>query len=130
MQIFQPHTAGAVEGTRAHRIPVRIPEGEYIMHIRKRTYSIDERTLSAFEKAVEAGSRSLVVSDLMKKFVREGEGAKIREAVIKGLQEMNDIYLEESKAWYPLEEEVYEKANRPARTRRHHTSRIRSNTRA
>ncbi len=100
------------------------------MHLRKRTYSIDERTLTAFEKAVEAGSRSLVVNDLMRKFINEAEREKIRKEVIEGLKEMNDIYLEESRAWYPLEEEVYEKANRSARTRRHHPSRVRSHSRA
>ncbi len=36
----------------------------------------------------------------------ERERAKIRQDIIAGAKKMNDLYLEETKAWYPLEEEV------------------------
>jgi hypothetical protein len=34
------------------------------------------------------------------------EREQIRKDIIEGAKEMNDLYLEETKAWYPLEEEV------------------------
>ena len=58
------------------------------------------------------------------------EREKIRKELVSGLKEMNDLYLEESKAWYPLEEEVYEKSIRSIGPGRHHTSRLRSGKRA
>ena len=88
------------------------------MHLKKRTYSIDERTLNAFEDAVESGSRSLILSGLMRNYLAESAREKIRAAIIAGAPLVNELYLQESKAWYPLEEEVYEKSNQLA-PRRH-----------
>jgi metal-responsive CopG/Arc/MetJ family transcriptional regulator len=100
------------------------------MRLYKRTYSIEENILKAFENAVQSGNRSVVVTDLLRDYLAEKEREEIRQALITGLPEMSDLYLEESKAWYPLEEEVYEKANRVPQSRRHHTSRPRSRARA
>jgi hypothetical protein len=36
----------------------------------------------------------------------EEEREKIRRDIIEGAKEMNELYLEETEAWYPLEEEV------------------------
>ncbi len=36
----------------------------------------------------------------------EQERERIRKDIIEGAKEVNDLYLEESRAWYPLEEEV------------------------
>jgi hypothetical protein len=100
------------------------------MQLQKRTYSIEQNILKAFESAVASGTRSGVVTDLIRNYLSDKEREEIRMALITGLPEMKDLYLEESKAWYPLEEEVYEKANRNSPSRRRDTSRARSSTRA
>jgi hypothetical protein len=46
--------------------------------------------------------------------ISEQEREKIRKELVSGFKEVNDLYLEESKAWYPLEEEVYAKSLREA----------------
>lgn len=38
------------------------------------------------------------------------EREKIRTSIIQGFPLVNDLYLEESRWWYPLEEEVYLKS--------------------
>ncbi len=38
--------------------------------------------------------------------ISKKEREKIRKDIIDGAKEMNDFYLEETKAWNPLEEEV------------------------
>ena len=98
------------------------------MHLRKRTYSIEEDTLKAFEQAVEAGKRSHVLRDLMREYIAEQEREKLRARIIAAAPLVNDFYREETKAWYPLEEEVYEKS-RESRTRGHHPSRVRPSER-
>lgn len=95
------------------------------MHLRKRTYSIEEQTLRAFEKIVDPGNRSNMVTRLLRQYLEEREREAIRKDLMTGLPEMAELYLEETKAWYPLEEEVYEKATRTSRTRTDNPSRIR-----
>jgi metal-responsive CopG/Arc/MetJ family transcriptional regulator len=95
------------------------------MHLKKRTYSIDERTLKAFESLVESGNRSIIISQLMRNYLNEQARKKIREAIIAGAPLVKEEYRKESEAWYPLEEEVYEKFIQSS-ARRHSSHRVRS----
>ena len=90
------------------------------MQLQKRTYSIDQGILAAFENAVASGNRSIVIGRLLKEYLAEKEREEIRRNLIEGAPLVNDEYREESRLWYPLEEEVYAKANSastPARGR-------------
>ena len=75
------------------------------MDLQKRTYSIDRRVLAAFESAVETGNRSNVITDLLRHFLAERERRDIRRRIVEGSRTASELYLEESKAWNPLEEE-------------------------
>ena len=99
--------------------------------MQKRTYSIEENTLRAFERMVASGSRSEVITDLLRNYLAEKEREEIRAAIIAGAPLVNDLYLEESKLWYPLEEEVYAKSiNKQVAPRRRRASGARSHSRA
>lgn len=98
------------------------------MEIHKRTYSIEERTLRAFESSVESGRRSEVINALLQKFLIEREKDEIRAQLIAGAPIVEQLYREETEAWYPLEEEVYEKSEaKSTSSRRGDPSKLRSN---
>ena len=94
------------------------------MNLQKRTYSIDRAVLTAFESAVETGSRSVVVTELLRHYLADRERETIRRQIIEGSKQLSALYVEESNAWNPLEEELlkdelYEREeHRPAPRRR------------
>ena len=98
------------------------------MRLQKRTYSIEESILKAFENAVASGNRSVMITALLRNYLAEKERAEIRRTLIEGAPLVNDLYLEETMSWYPLEEEVYAKANKPASPRRHRSRHVRSHS--
>lgn len=101
------------------------------MQLQKRTYSIDQRLLRAFERSVATGSRSQVINQLLRNYLAEREKESIRTALVRGAAQMNDLYREESEAWYPLEEELYGKTA-PSTTppRRYRSRTVRPSQRA
>src|SRR5258708_1014040 len=100
------------------------------MHLQKRTYSIEEHVLRAFEKSVASGNRSVVITNLLRNYIANAERESIRNALISGAKEMNELYREESEIWNPLEEELYGKTREETSARRHRARPLRSGPRA
>ena len=101
------------------------------MHLQKRTYSIDMHVLSGFERSVVSGNRSVVITDLLRKYLADEERARIRHELIAGAKHMNGLYREESEAWSPIEQEVNGEATSKGTTARRHRARpVRSRRRA
>ena len=100
------------------------------MGLKKRTYSIDTKILRSFESAVAQGNRSVVITNLMRYYLSEQEKDRIRTQIIEGSKFVKDLYLEESKAWNPLEEELYGTHDYPDQARRHRARSARPSSRA
>ena len=106
-------------------------KGGIIMHIQKRTYSIDKQVLNGFERSVASGNRSIVVTDLLRKYLADEERKSIRQALISGAGQMNDFYREESEEWLQIEEEAnVEVSTKQPAPRRYRKSPVRSRQRA
>ncbi len=89
------------------------------MQLQKRTYSIDRAVLAAFESAVETGNRSIVITELLRHYLADRERESIRKRIVEGSKELAAMYVEESNAWNPLDEELYgSEEHRPASRRR------------
>ncbi len=81
------------------------------MRLAKRTYSLPIETLERFERRVGPGDRSAVIADLMDRWVNEHENAELRNQVIEGCREMDDVYLEMEQEFHALEEETDRELN-------------------
>jgi len=96
------------------------------MALLKRTYSLPAQTLQAFEKDVPAGQRSQVLAGLLESWLDEQRRERLRREVIKGCQEMADVYLEIEREYHPLEEEVQRGLDSESSSRRHRARPARS----
>lgn len=76
------------------------------MGLTKRTYSLPAEVIDEFEKSVMAGKRSVVLAELISKWLEEQEQLRLRSAVVEGLREMSDVYLETEQEYHSLEEEI------------------------
>lgn len=76
------------------------------MSLTKRTYSLPAESLQRFEKSVKPGKRSTVIAKLIEDWLEAQEREKFRKQIIKGCQEMSELYLEIEEEYHPLEEEV------------------------
>lgn len=72
----------------------------------KRTYSLPRETVERFEHRVGPGKRSAVVKDLVERWVDEEEKAELRNRIIEGCRDMDDVYLDMEREFHPLEEEA------------------------
>jgi metal-responsive CopG/Arc/MetJ family transcriptional regulator len=101
------------------------------MHLQKRTYSIDMHVLSGFERSVVSGNRSVVITDLLRKYLADEERARIRRELIAGAKQVNELYREESEAWSRIEQGIYgETTDEGTAARRHRARPVRPRRRA
>jgi len=73
----------------------------------KRTYSLPRTIATLFEEWVEPGKRSSVVATLLEEFADTRRKHHLRQAIIEGCSEMQEVYLELEGEFQPLEEEVH-----------------------
>ncbi len=73
----------------------------------KRTYALPEQTLKRFEREVAPGKRSAKVAELIEGWIREREREALRQNVIEGCREMNEIYLQVAKEWEGADDELW-----------------------
>ena len=88
------------------------------MNVLKRTFALPRDTVQTFERTVAVGKRSATVANLIEGWLDKRKRAALRQAVIKGCQEMAEQYLETEREYHALEEEVHSDVDRPAKTRR------------
>lgn len=75
------------------------------MPLLKRTYALPSAVLQQFEQEVEPGQRSTVVGELMREWLEQQRREQLRQDIIEGCRDMEDIYLEVEREYHPLEEE-------------------------
>lgn len=72
----------------------------------KRTYSLPSETIEKFERRVGPGKRSMVVKDIVERWVSDQEKAELREQIVEGCREMSAEYLVIENEFHALEEEA------------------------
>jgi hypothetical protein len=77
------------------------------MKLQKRTYALPPRTLKRFEEIVTSGKRSSVVAELIDTWVEEREREALRQEIIRGCQDMADIYTEIEREFHPADEALH-----------------------
>jgi hypothetical protein len=78
-----------------------------LMALLKRTYALPADTLEKFEQEVRSGERSAFIAGLIREWLEERERAALRDEIIAGLREMEDVILDTQREWDPLSEEVW-----------------------
>jgi hypothetical protein len=76
------------------------------MGLLKRTYALPGEMLESFERTVPKGKRSVLLATLIREWLHAREREKLREAIVRGCQEMGAEYLSQEREYHPLEEEV------------------------
>ena len=77
-------------------------------HVRtaaKRTYSLDSRLVSRFEKLVPVGERSQTIGDLLARRVEEIEQDRLNAEIREGLAYMTEVYAETAVEWRSVDAE-------------------------
>ena len=85
------------------------------MGSRKRTYVLPPDLLEKFEKEVEPGRRSAVITELLSRWLDERQ--QLRAHVIEGCHEMAEVMLEIERELQPLDEEIDRALDSPSPTR-------------
>jgi hypothetical protein len=76
------------------------------MGLLKRTYALPPETVMSFERNVPKGKRSVLLAALMREWLQERERVRLRQAIVRGCQEMGAEYLAMEGEFHPIEEEV------------------------
>ncbi|HEX5269130.1 MAG TPA: hypothetical protein VFW33_01520 [Gemmataceae bacterium] len=87
------------------------------MGLLKRTYTLPQETIEAFERSTPPGKRSALIAELMHEWLERQRRERLRREVIEGCREMADVYLAIEREFQPLEEEVERAFLTPPRTR-------------
>ncbi len=69
------------------------------METEKRTYALPSQILKRFEREIGPGKRCAKVAELIEVWIRERECEVLRQNIIKGCQEMNEINREVADEW-------------------------------
>lgn len=72
----------------------------------KRTYVLPPDLLEQFEREVERGRRSAVITELLRRWLDDRRRQRLRAQVIEGCREMADVMLEIEREFNPLDEEI------------------------
>ncbi len=83
----------------------------------KRTYGLPPDLLERFEKEVEPGRRSAVITELLSRWLEERQRQQLRAQVIEGCREMAEVMLEIEQELQPLDEEIDRAFDSPSPTR-------------
>jgi hypothetical protein len=86
-----------------------VPYYQEIMNMKtaKRTYALPSGTLERFEQEIEPGKRSAKVAELIEDWIRGREREALRQNIIDGCREMNEVYLEVAKEWEGADDELW-----------------------
>lgn len=79
------------------------------MKLAKRTYALPAQTLRRFEGKIGPGKRSAKVAELIEDWVRAQEREALRQEILEGCREMNDINLEAAREWEGADDELWRK---------------------
>lgn len=74
-------------------------------------------TLAVIDKVAKPGERSRFIAQAVDHYVRAQSRARLRERLAQGYREWADRDLETAAEWFPLEEEVWQTAERHTRKR-------------
>ena len=77
------------------------------METAKRTYALPSQTLKRFEREIAPGKRSAKVAELIEGWIREREREALREDIISGCREMDELYREVAKEWQGADDELW-----------------------
>jgi hypothetical protein len=77
------------------------------MKLAKRTYALPPETVAKFEAEVMSGQRSAKIAELIAAWMKERERQALRQSIIEGCRDMNEIYLETAKEWEPADDELW-----------------------
>lgn len=78
-----------------------------MMETAKRTYALPSNTLKRFEQEIAPGKRSAKVAELIEDWIREREREALRQNIIEGCREMNEIYLDAARDWEGADDELW-----------------------
>jgi hypothetical protein len=73
----------------------------------KRTYTLPAETLGRFETQVAPGRRSQMVGQLILQWLDETERERLRQEVIEGCRDMEQLYRDVAREWSPVDEEAW-----------------------
>lgn len=76
------------------------------MPLLKRTYALPVDTLQQFEQQVKSGKRSTVIAELLHEWLENQRREQLRQNIIEGCRDMEELYLEIAQEYLPLEAEV------------------------
>lgn len=77
------------------------------MSLAKRTYSLPPEVISKFETRIPAGDRSSVLAQLIQNWVDDREREELRQQIVEGCKEMDDVYREVDREWASTSDEVW-----------------------
>ena len=77
------------------------------MEVVKRTYALPSASLKRFEQEIAPGKRSAKVAELIEMWISEREREALRQAIIEGCCDMNEINLEVAKEWEAADDELW-----------------------
>jgi hypothetical protein len=78
-----------------------------LMGTAKRTYALPSQTLKRFEQEIAPGKRSAKVAELIEGWIREREREALRQNIIEGCHEMNELLLEIAREWEGADDELW-----------------------
>lgn len=77
------------------------------METEKRTYALPAQVLKRFEREIGPGKRSAKVAELIEVWIREREREVLRQNIIEGCHEMNEIHREVASEWEGADDELW-----------------------